>query len=81
TILRTGKMPVPQRVNFLWGGHPARPLKAYLKGCKMSDLAHILHHSQNRQDACSTKSEFLVGWASCPPIKSLLKMVQDVSYI
>ncbi|MEG4306607.1 hypothetical protein QUB16_28445 [Microcoleus sp. D3_18a_C4] len=20
----------------------------------------------NRQDACSTKSEFIVGWASCP---------------
>ncbi|WP_333408405.1 hypothetical protein [Microcoleus sp. T2B6] len=21
---RTGKMPVPQRINCLWGGHPAR---------------------------------------------------------
>ena len=24
-FLRTGKMPVPQRMNFLLGGHPARP--------------------------------------------------------
>jgi len=24
----TGKMPVPQRMIFLWGGHPARPSKA-----------------------------------------------------
>jgi hypothetical protein len=24
---------------------------------------------------------FLVGWASCPPVKNLLRMVQDLSYI
>jgi len=37
----TGKMPVPQRVNFLLGS--------------------VLWASGNRQDACSTKSEFSSG--------------------
>ncbi|WP_242723146.1 hypothetical protein [Microcoleus vaginatus] len=47
-------MPVPQRVNFLWGvggGH-----------LRLSIL-------KNRQDACSTKSQFFMGsrgWASSP---------------
>ena len=50
-FLRTGKMPVPQRVNFLWG-----------VGVRLFGLSIL----QNRQDACSTKSQFFVGsrgWA------------------
>src|SRR4028118_1933533 len=50
---------------------------------------------KNRQDACFTKINFscgvgilpvpqklifLVGWASCPPLKGLLKRVQYRSY-
>jgi len=28
-------MPVPQRMNFLWGGHPARPEKPFSRTGKM----------------------------------------------
>jgi hypothetical protein len=35
---------------------------------------------KNRQDACSTKSEFLVEQASCLFIKGLLTLMQDLSF-
>ncbi|MEG4413634.1 hypothetical protein Q5692_22695, partial [Microcoleus sp. C2C3] len=53
-FLRTGKMPVPQSVNFLWG-----------VGVGLLGLSIL----KNRQDACSTKCQLFVGskgWASWP---------------
>src|SRR6478672_3972606 len=59
-LLRTGKMPVPQRGNFIVGlaGYPVN----------------------NGQDARSTKRKFYCGFASCPPMKGLLTMVQYLSF-
>jgi hypothetical protein len=66
----TGKIPVPQHINFLWDGHLARPLqqaKCLFHNISISCGVGILPAQRNRQDACSTTYQFLVGWASCPP--------------
>jgi hypothetical protein len=63
-------MPVPQYINFLWGGHLARPLqqaRCLFHNLSISCGVGILPAHFNRQDACSTTYQFLVGWASCPP--------------
>ncbi|MEG4523902.1 hypothetical protein QUB61_13830 [Microcoleus sp. C2D2] len=47
----------------------------------MSVTTHILHHYQEQAfRPVKRRVNFLVGWASCPPIKDLSRMVQDVSY-
>jgi hypothetical protein len=63
-------MPVPQYINFLWGGHLARPKKqarCLFHNLSISCGVGILPAHFNRQDACYTTYQFLVGWASCPP--------------
>ena len=85
----TGKMPVPQHINFLWGGHLARPQKqarCLFHNISISCGVGILPAHLNRQDACSTTYQFLVGWASCPPQKDLslallnLKLLHNPSH-
>jgi hypothetical protein len=44
-------------------------------------LTYILHHSQEQAfRPVPQRMDFLVGWASSPPVKGLLRMVQDQSF-
>ena len=54
--------PVPQRVNFIvgWAGEPA-PKRFIENGARCQLLLTSCTILRNRQDACSTKSEFSCG--------------------
>ena len=48
-------------------------------GVREGGITHILHHFQEQAvRPVPQRVNLIVGWAACPSIKSLLKMVQDI---
>jgi len=46
---------------------------------RMGSNLHLAQFSRTGKMPVPQRVSFLVGWASCPPVKGLLIMVQDVS--
>jgi len=79
----TGKMPVPQHINFLWGGHLARPLQQ--AGCLFHNISNFLwggHLARPLQQArClfHNTSNFLWGGHLARPLQQARCLFQNTS--
>ena len=47
-------------------------------GCAIVSHSHLAPFSRTGKMPVPQRVDVLVGWASCPPVKGLLTMVQDI---